>query len=179
MTKRIIRHSIPALAPVFAALLWTSDASAQVKEPSPSSSSVLQTVLRDPATYVPAAIKFSAMRLDWESSQVFFQHGFVERNARFTVSGRSNDPAVSHGAGTRKIAADSLAFLGQTASENLAVRMIEHVLIQHYPEHRKAWHVVGHVGRIVGTSYLSYASSMGHLRQWRRNEQLARQLGYK
>ena len=45
------------------------------------------------------AQRSQAMRLDWDSSQIFFQHGFVERNPRYTASGLPNDVALSHAGG--------------------------------------------------------------------------------
>ena len=119
------------------------------------------------------------MRLDWNSSQLFFQHGFIERNARYTVSGDANDVAMSYRAGNRKIAADSLALLAQSLSGNLAERTIEHMLSRRYANHRKILLIAGHLGRAAGASYLSYFSSVGNVRQWRQNERLARQMGYK
>jgi hypothetical protein len=160
-------------------LLWTPTVWAQTQEEQSLVSSVMRAVVRDPATYAPSLTKYSAMNLDWESSQIFFRHGFVERNARFTVSGRSADTAISHGAGSRKIVVDSLMLLVQTVPENFAERALERVLIRRYPQHRKMLIVTGHVGRFLGTSYLSYSASMGHFRQWQRNERLARQMGYK
>jgi hypothetical protein len=159
--------------------LGPATASAQTQEPSSFTSTVLKTVARDPATYAPALVKYASMRLDWESSQIFFRHGFVERNARYTVSGRSNDVAISHAAGRRKLALDSLVVFAETVPASLAERATERLLIRRYPQHRKVFSVVGRTVRIVGASYLSYSSSMAHVNQWRRNERLARQMGFK
>jgi hypothetical protein len=161
------------------ALLRATPASAQTQPTSSPVSSILKNAARDPATYAPAVVKYGAMRLDWESSQIFFQHGYFERNARFTVSGRSNDVAISRAAGRRKIATDSLLILARSVPGSVAERAAEHLLIRRYPQHRKIMMVTGHAVRIAGASYLSYSSSMAHMRQWRRNEQLARQNGYK
>jgi hypothetical protein len=167
------------LALTSVALLWSASASAQERKPSSFVSTIVKTVARDPATYAPAVLKYETMRLDWESSQIFFQHGFVERNARYTVSGRANDVAISHAAGSRKIAMDSLMVFAQSVPASLAERATEQLLIRRYPQHQKVWLVAGQVARIAGASYLSYSSSMAHVRQWRRNERLARQMGYK
>jgi hypothetical protein len=57
------------------ALLWAPAASAQSQGPWTLTSSILKSVARDPATYAPGPLKYQAMRLDWDSSQIFFQHG--------------------------------------------------------------------------------------------------------
>jgi hypothetical protein len=161
-------------------LLWTSFASAQDRPPSSFVSDVVKGVVFDPTTYAPAMVTYGATRLDWGSSQVFFQLGFAEHNARYTVSGVSDSAAVSRRAGNRRIAADSLGVLLKVSLvHNVTERVIERVLIRQYPNHQKLWRVVGLVERIVGASYLSIALSAKHVRQWQQNERLARQLGYK
>src|SRR6187399_2195819 len=72
---------------------------------------VVKQVLFDPTTYAPAIVAWTATRLDWQSSQVFFQNGWIERNARFTVSGLGDDTAISYGAGNRQILTDAFANL--------------------------------------------------------------------
>jgi hypothetical protein len=160
-------------------VMWTTLASAQAHGPASVVSTLVKSAVRDPATYAPAVVKYGAMRLDWISSQTFFRHGFVERNARYTVSGRANDEPMSYRAGNRKIAADSLALLAQSVSANVAERAVEHMLSRRYANHRTLLLVAGHAGRIAGSSYLLYVSSMGHVRQWRENDRLARQMGYR
>jgi hypothetical protein len=161
-------------------LLWTASASAQDPPASSFVSDIVKGVVFDPTTYAPAIVTYGATRLDWESSQVFFQHGFVEHNARYTVSGVSDNVAISHRAGNLRIATDSLAVLLQLSLvHNVTERVIERVLIRRYPNHQKFFRVVGLVERIVGASYLSIALSAKHVRQWQENERLARQLGYK
>ena len=87
---------------------------------------------------------------------------------------------MSHRAGNRRIATDSLAILLQLSlAHNLTERVIERELTRRYPNHRKVFRVIGRVERIVGASYLSIALSARHVRQWQENERLARQLGYK
>ena len=68
---------------------------------------LVKSVLFDPTSYVPAIVAWESTRLDWQSSQVFFQHGFLEQNPRFTVSGRANDSAVGYAAGNRLIVTDA------------------------------------------------------------------------
>jgi hypothetical protein len=167
------------LVPACVVLLWPAAASAQTKEPSPSVSAIINTVARDPVTYAPVALKYVAMRLDWESSQIFFQHGFVEHNARYTVSGLEDDVAVSHGTGHRRLAMDSLRLFARTVPQNLAERATETLLIRRFPQHRKLFLVAGQAARIAGASYVAYSWSRPNIGQWRRNERLAAQMGLK
>ena len=60
---------------------------------------IVKRVASDPTTYVPAALAYEAHHLDWKSSQVFFQHGFLEHNGEFTLSGRPDDTPVSYARG--------------------------------------------------------------------------------
>src|SRR5215510_14293311 len=98
------------LVAVFTALLLGSAvvAVAQDRAERPFTIDVLTRVVLDPTTYAPAALAYDSTMRDWRSSQTFFQHGFFESNARFTVSGLPNDVAVSYGAGQRIIRADAL-----------------------------------------------------------------------
>jgi hypothetical protein len=160
-------------------LLWSAAASAQTKEPPSSVSAIIKTVARDPATYAPVALKYAAMRLDWESSQIFFHHGFVEHNARYTVSGLEDDVAVSHATGHRRLAVDSLRLFARTVPQNVAERATEALFIRRFPQHRKLFLVAGQAARIAGASYLAYSWSRPNLGQWRRNERLAAQMGLK
>src|SRR5262249_33715572 len=66
----------------------------EVKGPSWSFGSFVKDVTLDPTTYAPAIIAYDATVRDWNSSQPFFRNGFLEQNARFTVSGQANDTAV-------------------------------------------------------------------------------------
>jgi hypothetical protein len=167
------------LALVCAMCLGIFASSAQAQEHGSAVSEVFKSAVRDPLVYAPAVVKYGSMRLDWISSQTFFQHGFVERNARYTVSGRSGDTAISYDAGNRKIAVDSLKVLAQSMSANVAERGIERMLSPRFVNHQKLLRVAGQAGRIATASYLMYLSSMPHFQQWRQNERLARQLGYK
>ena len=42
---------------------------------------VIKGVVFDPTTYAPAVISYDATMRDWNTSQPFFQNGYVERNA--------------------------------------------------------------------------------------------------
>jgi hypothetical protein len=138
--------------------------------------SVTKGVLLDPTTYAPAAISYSATTLDWNTSQVFFQNGFVERNPRFTISGRSSDTPISFDAGNRRIMGDSLAILQMSALHNAGSQVLERVLIAKNPEHKKLIKTLGWIERIAVSSYWSYTLSEQHWRQWRWNQQTAQSL---
>ena len=139
---------------------------------------VLSRVVLDPTTYAPAALAYDATMRDWRTSQPFFQHGFYESNARFTVSGLPNDVAVSYGAGQRIIRADALVSLRRSAVNNLAEQIFERVLVNKYPNHRKLVRAVGWAQRISFASFKAYRLSATHYRQAGQNERLARQLGF-
>ena len=138
---------------------------------------VVTRVLLDPTTYVPAALAYHSTMWDWRTSQPFFQHGFYESNARFTVSGFPNDVAVSYGAGRRIIRADALESLKRSAVNNLAEQIIERVLVNKYPNHRKLVRAIGWAQRISFASFKAYRLSAPHYRQAGQNERLAMQLG--
>src|SRR5687767_1013119 len=127
-------------------------------------------LLRDPTTYVPAGLLYTSMRLDWSSSQPFFQNGFVEDNARYTVSGLSKDTPLGYGEGNKKILRDSLAVLTASFVNNALTHMLERRLSDRYPEHQKLWKALSWVERIAFASYVSYRLSAPHFRQWQKNE---------
>jgi hypothetical protein len=169
------------LVAVLTALLLFSAVSAiaQDHEERSFTADVLTRVLLDPTTYVPAALAYDANMRDWRTSQPFFQHGFYESNARFTVSGLPNDVAVSYGAGQRIILTDTLESLKRSAVNNLAEEIIERVLVNRYPNHRKLVRALGWAQRISFASYKAYRLSAPHYRQAGQNQQLAEQLGFK
>ena len=135
-------------------------------------------LLRDPTTYVPAGLLYTSMRLDWASSQPFFQNGFLEDNARYTVSGLPKDRPLTYGEGNTKILKDSLAVLPASFVNNALTHMIERRLSDRYPEHRKLWKTLSWVERVAFASYVSYRLSAPHFRQWQKNERLALQYGF-
>ena len=164
-----------------AVLLGWSAASVSAQEPTPSSSPIRQLVKDvacDPTTYAPGAIGYVATRLDWASSQPLFGRGFVEGNARFTVSGYANDVPIDYGTGKRRIVIDALKNLGPSLVNNAASRIVERALIQRYPTHKTLVRTVGWIERISFASLMSYHLSAAHFRQWRTNERLVQQLGY-
>ena len=154
---------------------------AQVHEPAPGPfvTDILKGVALDPTTYAPGLITYGAMRLDWNSSQVFFRNGYVEQHAGYTISGVGNTASLTLRAGNRRIAADSVKVLQVSLVHNVAERIVERVLARRYPTHRKLLRIVGRIERVAAASYLSHVMSAVHFRQWRKNEQLARELGYR
>ena len=151
---------------------------AQDRGQRPFAADVITRVVLDPTTYTPAVLPYDATMRDWRTSQPFFQHGFYERNARFTVSGLPNDVAVSYGAGQRIIVADALESLKRSAVNNLAEQIIERVLVNKFPNHRKLVRTLGWAQRISFASFKSYRLSAKHYRQAGQNERLAEQLGF-
>ena len=141
-------------------------------------SDVFRQVVFDPTTYAPAVVSFTAERLDWKSSQVFFQHGYVEHNPQFTISGRPDDLPISYGAGNRRITANALGDLAASVINNVSCRVVERVLIARFPKRRGLVRALGWVERISFAASLATIQSSRHFRQWRENERLAGELGY-
>ena len=168
------------LVAVLTALLLVSavGAIAQDRAERSFAADVLTRVVLDPTTYAPAVLAYDATIRDWRTSQPFFQHGFYESNARFTISGLPNDVAVSSGAGQRIIRADTLETLKRSAVNNLAEQIIERVLVNKVPNHRKLVRVVGWAQRISFASFKAYRLSSTHYRQAGQNQRLAEQLGF-
>ena len=156
---------------------------AQDQEQHGSSSSfvadVAKHVLLDPTTYAPALIGYDATMKDWNSSQPFFQHGYVERNSQFTVTGLPNDRAVSYSVGKQMILRDLFTNMEISAVNNITDSIIERSLIERYPNHRKLVRAIGWVEKSVFASYFSYRLSAGHYEQWQQNQRMAQQLGIK
>ena len=159
-------------------LLGLSVASAQDQDRSSAVFDIFKRVVSDPTTYVPALVSAEAQYLDWQSSQVFFQHGSLERNPEFTVSGRADDTPVTYEAGNRQIVNDAFRTLGSSLVNNVTVAIVERALIKRYPTHRKLLRGIGWTERIAYASWLSYRQSATYFHQWRRNGELAQQFGY-
>jgi len=139
---------------------------------------VVKRVALDPTTYAPAVVAWGATRLDWGSSQIFFQNGWHEQNPRFTTSGRGGDTPIGYAAGNRQILEDSAWNLRLSLINNVSEQLIEGLLIRRYPTHRTLLRTLGWIERIAAASYWTYQLSADHFRQWRANERRARQLGY-
>jgi hypothetical protein len=141
--------------------------------------STLKGVVTDPTTYAPSALFYSAMMLDWQSSQPFFAHGFVEENPRFTLNGLPHDTPVSVTAGRRRVLRDALGVMPAMLANNAASHLIERSLARRHPEHRAAFRVLGVVQRVALSALVSYRLSASHFQQWQRNQRLAAELGYR
>jgi len=159
-------------------LLVASSVAAQDRTRGTSVSDVVRSVALDPTTYAPAIVTWEAMRLDWRSSQIFFQHGWVEHNSQFTVSGRADDIAIGYAAGNRAIVTDAFANLQVSLVNNVSERVFERLLMNRYPDHRTLLRTAGWIERITMASYRTYRQAAGHVRQWQDNERRAQHLGY-
>jgi hypothetical protein len=169
--KRLVLLSMMMLMPAIA--------SAQAEADSNFLWDVTKAVVFDPTTYAPATLSYTSMKMDWESSQTLFKHGWVEQNHRFTISGRPNDVPVSVGEGNRRIRQMALLHLQESLVNNVAANVFERVLAEKYPQHRKLFKVLSWVERIAFASYVSYVASASHFKQTERNRQLAIQYGYR
>src|SRR4051812_24931156 len=65
---------------VVAALVVSGSTFVSAQEQEGSAASIAKGVFFDAETYIPAALLFTSMRLDWTSSQPLFEHGFIEGN---------------------------------------------------------------------------------------------------
>jgi hypothetical protein len=166
-------------AAVFAVVLLGFGLPARAQEtgqPPAFASAVAARVLFAPSTYAPAAIWYSAAELDWSSSQPLFRGGYVEKNARFTVTGTAFSTPIGYAAGRRKNAASALRILGVSAGHNLASAVLEQWLYRRWPDHPRAIRTLLWVERIAFAAWQSYDLSSGHFRQWQRNERMYRAL---
>lgn len=164
---------------MIATLILTSAqfAFAQDEKRSSAFVDVVKGVIFDPTTYGPALIGYHATMKDWNTSQLFFQNGFVEHNARFTVTGRPDDTASSYTVGRNQVFKDAVAVFGVTAAQNATSRIVERALLHRYPEHRKIVKTIGWIQRISVASLMSYQLSAGHYRQAQVNAQRTAELG--
>src|SRR5581483_11806326 len=140
--------------------------------------SVARQVLIDPSTYVPATVSAAAKLWDWRTSQVLFANGWVEQNPRFTRSGLPYDVPISYGDGRQQIMMQSLGLLEACAAHNVAVAVVERVLITQHPGHRKLIRTLGWIERAGVGGYLTYIQSANHFRQAQKNLDLTRRYGY-
>jgi hypothetical protein len=163
---------------VMALALLPLSAYGQEQDAALSPRALAAAIALDPTTYAPAVSSYASARLDWDSSQPLLRNGFLEANPRFTISGRPQDAAISYEAGKGRILGDAFVVLELSALNNLIERVALQTLSQRYPEHRKLIRRVGFIERIAVASLMSYQLSEAHLRQWRANQDLARQLGY-
>jgi hypothetical protein len=173
-------HRIAAILTAATLVLVTAQSSyAQEERPSSPFGDVVKGVIFDPTTYAPAIISYDATMRDWNTSQQFFQLGYLERNARFTVSGLPNGIPLDYEAGRRQILRDSLTALGLSAVQNLTSRAVERALLAQHPERHKLVKTIGWIQRIGLASLMSYNLSAAHYRQAAYNASRARELGYR
>jgi hypothetical protein len=147
-------------------------------KPSSAVADVIKGVFFDPTTYAPALISYDATMRDWNTSQPFFQNGYVERNARFTLTGLSNDHPVSYTVGQNQIMKDALTTFGMSVVQNTTSRVVERALLAKYPNHRKVVKTVGWIQRIGLASLMTYQLSAPHYHQAGYNAQQSRALGF-
>ena len=152
-------------------------ASAQDAHRSSFAASAFKGVIFDPTTYTPALIAYDATMRDWNTSQPLFQHGYMELNERFTVSGLPRDVPVSYQIGNRRIVRDAFANLSMSVVNNVTDRVLERALLDRFPTHRKAVRTLGWIERSAFASYMSYQLSAAHYRQASTNVRLAADLG--
>lgn len=172
---RVIRHWVLATILVLSPAI----ASAQSETDSSVFWDVTKGVIFDPTTYAPAVLSYTSMKMDWESSQPLFRNGWVERNHRFTISGRPNDLPISFADGNRQIRNMALLHLQESVINNAAANLFERVLADRYPQHRTLFRTLSWIERIAFAGYVSYLASANHFRQAERNRQLAIQYGYR
>jgi len=154
-------------------------ASAQEVDRPSAVADIIKGVVFDPTTYAPAVISYDATMRDWNTSQPFFRNGYLERNDRFTVSGRANDLPVSYTVGRNQILKDTLATFGTSAVQNLSSRLVERALLAKYPDHGKLVKTIGWIQRIGVASLMSYQLSAAHYKQAGYNAAQARELGFR
>lgn len=170
-TNRILQT---AAAATLVVVLIPCPASAQ--EQTSLAWEVTKSVLLDPTTYVPAAASYGSQRLDWKSSQPLFRAGWLEQNPRFTISGRANDLPIPYEAGNGRILARSLEHLQWSVLNNTAIGVVDRVLTERYPQHRKLIRVLSWVERISFASYTAYLGSINYFEQAQENTRAARGL---
>lgn len=140
---------------------------------------ILAGVAIDPTTYAPTVFAYETTMRDWQTSQVFFEHGFHERNPRFTISGLPEDVPLSYADGRRRIVKDAMLTLGTSAAQNMVGRSVERYLVSRFPHRRRLIKTMGWIQRASLASYWSYRLSVQHYRQTQYNLDLARELGYR
>ena len=150
----------------------------QTDEPRPFAWDVARAVLIDPTTYAPAVISYEAMGGDWKTSQVLFAHGWLEKNPRFTLSGRANDMPVDYSEGADRIRGAALTVLQYSVLNNVGAGVVERLLVARYPRRKNLIRTLSWVERIAFASLLAYSNSADHFRQASSNRQLAADYGY-
>ena len=179
MRSVLARHARTVGLLVVLSLSVPQDAFADSSAEPSFAGNVFKRVVFDPTTYVPAAIAYTSYRLDWDSSQVLFQHGFKEVNPRFTISGFPVDTPIGYQDGNRRILGDALRVAGTSLINNFIENVFERGLLQSNPDHAKLIRTLGWIERIAFASYLTYRQSVQHFQQASRNQQMASQYGFR
>jgi hypothetical protein len=157
---------------------WAQDGFDTSKSfPSLTFEAVKQTIL-DPTTYAPAGMLYVSSRLDWNSSQVFFAHGDVEENPRYTITGLPHDRPMSYTEGNKQLIRDALSVASVSAVNNVVAHFTVDALAIRNPEHAKLWKTLGWIERTAVATSLSYYLSVQHFQQWQVNQRIAAQRGY-
>ncbi len=172
------RWTASALFVALSVLVAAPSVTAQERPPSAVADTVRKALL-DPTTYAPAVIVYDATMRDWNSSQPFFQRGYLERNERYTISGRPNDIPLGYSDGHRRIVWDAFLNAQVSFANNVAARTFERKLKDRFPNHRKLITVLSWAERIGFASFMSYRLSEAHYRQAAENRRRAAQLGFR
>ena len=162
---------------VLAVVLIPNVVTAQESGRSNMALDLTKAVLFDPTTYAPATLSYTSQRMDWKTSQVLFNAGWLEHNPRFTVSGRPDGAPISFEAGNKQIRQDAFAHLQESLVNNLSTQIFERVLADKHPEHRRLFKTLGWIERISFSSYVGYLASVDHFKQVQRNQDMARAYG--
>lgn len=139
----------------------------------------LQAQVLDPTTYAPAISFYYSTRYDWRSSQIFFEHGWLEQNPEFTISGQRDDLPISYSKGMGKIRGYTLIILGNSVVHNVGSTLLEKHLTRRNPEKKGVLRAIFITERIAFASLLIWQTSRPHIQQGQRNDRLARERGWK
>jgi hypothetical protein len=150
----------------------SADVRSREGRPRPLLVEAFTRVVKDPTTYALPPIVYTAHRLDWDSSQKLFAHGYLEANPKFTLTGRVDDVPISHAAGKRRILRYSASMIGRSALNNGICAMVERRLIERAPHRRKLIRTLGWIERGLVSAYWSYRLTHNQVGQWRDNERV-------
>lgn len=139
---------------------------------------VAKDVFVNPTTYGSLGASLLGKGLDWDSSQIFFEHGHGETNPDYAVNGPGSK-AVSHAAGNRRLVVESFLNFGLSIGNNAVISATERLLLTKHPEHQKLVKTIGWIEKVVANGYIVYFSSYRNFKQWQINKNRAQQLGYK
>ena len=139
---------------------------------------LLIVLLLDPTIFAPAGVSYYAQKADWDTSQVFFQHGWVEANPSFTLSRQPFSAPISHKAGMRIINKWSVETLMWSSLHNTGSYILTAYLTSYQPNHKKLIKVISWSERIIFASIITYYTSSAHFHQASLNRKMAKEYGY-